>query len=252
MSSQTAMGRPEQQDDDQDCQYQSMSSANRRLCIRHGRSSGRPWGRDGAKLNSTVVSRHHALFGRQLKLPRSVGRLPDGHSCLAKVRDSGVATSLTVAAAIGAQPTEHVLRIGMPIVAETLDPARSDNMQANMLMAGIYDTLYVLDRARAPGSHRSPRGRGPSPGLVRFPRIHDPRPPRNPLHATRRFRRQASGTHGGGLCICIPAHLRSEDSLAGTVPARRQDRGDGRARQARGGCRDSDRLRRPGVRPGRG
>ena len=38
----------------------------------------------------------------------------------------------------------------MPIVAETLDPARSDNMQANMLMAGIYDTLYVLDPLARP------------------------------------------------------------------------------------------------------
>jgi len=62
----------------------------------------------------------------------------------------GVATSSTVAAAFGAQAAERVLRIGMPIVAETFDPARSDNMQANMLMAGIYDTLYVLDPVARP------------------------------------------------------------------------------------------------------
>ena len=66
------------------------------------------------------------------------------------MRALGVATWLTVAAAFGAEPAERVLRIGMPIVAETLDPARSDNMQANMLMAGIYDTLYVLDPLARP------------------------------------------------------------------------------------------------------
>ena len=62
----------------------------------------------------------------------------------------GIATWLAVAAAFGAEPAERVLRIGMPIVAETFDPARSDNMQANMLMAGIYDTLYVLDPVARP------------------------------------------------------------------------------------------------------
>ncbi len=62
----------------------------------------------------------------------------------------GVATWLVIAAAFGADPAERVLRIGMPIVAETFDPARSDNMQANMLMAGIYDTLYVLDPLARP------------------------------------------------------------------------------------------------------
>jgi oligopeptide transport system substrate-binding protein len=61
-----------------------------------------------------------------------------------------VATWLAVATAFGAEPAERVLRIGMPLVAETFDPARSDNMQANMLMAGIYDTLYVLDPLARP------------------------------------------------------------------------------------------------------
>ena len=32
------------------------------------------------------------------------------------------------AAASGADPGERVLRIGMPIVPETFDPARADNM----------------------------------------------------------------------------------------------------------------------------
>ena len=56
------------------------------------------------------------------------------------------------AAAPGADPGERVLRIGMPIVPETFDPARADNMQANMLMAGIYDTLYVLDPLARPAT----------------------------------------------------------------------------------------------------
>jgi ABC-type transport system substrate-binding protein len=38
-----------------------------------------------------------------------------------------------------------VLRVGLPAVPETLDPARSDNAQAVAVMAGIYDTLYALD-----------------------------------------------------------------------------------------------------------
>ncbi len=45
----------------------------------------------------------------------------------------------------GAGRTPGVVRIGVPIVPETLDPARSDNGQAVSIMAGIYDTLYVLD-----------------------------------------------------------------------------------------------------------
>ena len=105
--------------------------------------------------------------------------------------------------------------------------------------------------ARATGGHRPPRGRGSARSFARFPRIHDPRPPGNPLHAARRFRRQGTRTHGGGLCVCAAARLRSEDPLAGAVPVRRQDRGPRRARQACGGCGNGDRLRRACVRPGR-
>ncbi|MCC7215555.1 MAG: heme-binding protein [Burkholderiales bacterium] len=45
-----------------------------------------------------------------------------------------------------------MLRVGMPLVAETLDPARADNAQAMMVMAGIYDTLYVLDPIARPAA----------------------------------------------------------------------------------------------------
>jgi ABC-type transport system substrate-binding protein len=41
--------------------------------------------------------------------------------------------------------TTSVLRIGMPLLPSTLDPARADNAQAFMVMAGIYDTLYAFD-----------------------------------------------------------------------------------------------------------
>jgi len=54
---------------------------------------------------------------------------------------------------VGAEPAERILRIGMPLIAETFDPARSDNMQAGMLMAGIYDTMYVLDPLVRPAAH---------------------------------------------------------------------------------------------------
>ena len=51
-----------------------------------------------------------------------------------------------------AESSARALRVGMPLVPETLDPARADNMQAMMLMAGIYDTLYVLDPVARPAA----------------------------------------------------------------------------------------------------
>ncbi len=52
--------------------------------------------------------------------------------------------------AAGAEFPLGVLRVGVPLVAETLDPARADNGQAFAVMAGIYDTLFVLDPVARP------------------------------------------------------------------------------------------------------
>lgn len=60
---------------------------------------------------------------------------------------TGVATP-----AVAAERPPGVLRVGMPLVAETLDPARADNAQAFAVMAGIYDTLYVLDPVARPAA----------------------------------------------------------------------------------------------------
>ncbi|MFO1317546.1 MAG: hypothetical protein U1F58_18290, partial [Burkholderiales bacterium] len=40
---------------------------------------------------------------------------------------------------------ERVLRVGIPVMPETLDPARATNAQELMAMAGIYDSLYAHD-----------------------------------------------------------------------------------------------------------
>ncbi|MBK6395086.1 MAG: hypothetical protein IPF73_10720 [Betaproteobacteria bacterium] len=53
---------------------------------------------------------------------------------------------------MGADPPQRVIRIGMPLVPSTMDPARADNMQAQMVMAGVYDTLYVLDPLARPAA----------------------------------------------------------------------------------------------------
>ena len=72
-----------------------------------------------------------------------------------------------VAPAAGAERPPGVLRVGMPLVAETLDPARADNAQAFSVMAGIYDTLYVLDPVARPTAKavrsldRDPAGTAP-------------------------------------------------------------------------------------------
>lgn len=58
----------------------------------------------------------------------------------------GIALAVTaVTPASGADRPPGVLRVGMPLIAETLDPPRVDNTQATVVMAGIYDTLYGLD-----------------------------------------------------------------------------------------------------------
>ena len=60
----------------------------------------------------------------------------------------GVAVVLATLVAHGsasAAPVPGVLRIGIPLVPETLDPVRIDNGQAAVIAAGIHDTLYGLD-----------------------------------------------------------------------------------------------------------
>ena len=76
--------------------------------------------------------------------------------CMAILRRAG-AIALRMALAMflampaaGAEFPLGVLRVGVPLVAETLDPARADNGQAFAVMAGIYDTLFVLDPVARP------------------------------------------------------------------------------------------------------
>jgi oligopeptide transport system substrate-binding protein len=64
----------------------------------------------------------------------------------------GIALTTGMAMAADADAPVRALRVGMPLVPETLDPARADNMQVAMLMAGIYDTLYVLDPLARPAA----------------------------------------------------------------------------------------------------
>ncbi|MEP7181896.1 MAG: ABC transporter substrate-binding protein [Betaproteobacteria bacterium] len=54
--------------------------------------------------------------------------------------------------AASADAPPRTLRVGMPIVTDTLDPARFESMQAAMLMAGIFDTLYALDPLARPAA----------------------------------------------------------------------------------------------------
>ena len=59
---------------------------------------------------------------------------------------------LAAPASMGADLPQRVIRIGMPLMPSTMDPARVDNMQAQMIMAGVYDTLYVLDPLARPAA----------------------------------------------------------------------------------------------------
>ena len=63
-----------------------------------------------------------------------------------------VLATTVVPPAAGAERPPGVLRVGMPLVAETLDPPRADNTQALVVMAGIYDTLYALDPVARPAA----------------------------------------------------------------------------------------------------
>jgi ABC-type oligopeptide transport system substrate-binding subunit len=64
---------------------------------------------------------------------------------------TALATNVATPAA-GADAPVRTLRVGLPFVPETLDPARVDSMLAMYLMAGIYDTLFVLDPIARPAA----------------------------------------------------------------------------------------------------
>jgi oligopeptide transport system substrate-binding protein len=54
--------------------------------------------------------------------------------------------------AAGADAAERTLRVGIPWVPETFDPARAADMLTWYLLAGVYDTLYVLDPVARPAA----------------------------------------------------------------------------------------------------
>ena len=56
------------------------------------------------------------------------------------------------APAAGADAPMRTLRAGIPRIPETLDPARAADMLTWYLIAGIYDTLYVLDPVARPAA----------------------------------------------------------------------------------------------------
>ncbi|MEO8751859.1 MAG: ABC transporter substrate-binding protein [Casimicrobiaceae bacterium] len=74
-----------------------------------------------------------------------------GRFAAAIVLAIALATSMVPPAA-GAERPPGVLRIGLPLVPETLDPPRVDNGQALVAMAGIYDTLYAHDPLARPAA----------------------------------------------------------------------------------------------------
>ncbi len=72
-------------------------------------------------------------------------------------RVMGVAWMLGAAVCLGtasihvrADAPAGTLRVGLPLMPDTLDPARSDNMVTGNVMAGIYDALYTLDPLARP------------------------------------------------------------------------------------------------------
>lgn len=93
---------------------------------------------------------------RRLFVAQPVGCLHATNTMMRSVAFA-VAFGLTLAA-IGtapvarADPPLRTLRIGMPLLPETFDPARAEDMQTAMLLAGIYDTLYVLDPIARPAA----------------------------------------------------------------------------------------------------
>ena len=46
----------------------------------------------------------------------------------------------------------RALRVGLPIMPDTLDPARADTAMAWMVIAGLYDTLYAFDPFARPAT----------------------------------------------------------------------------------------------------
>jgi oligopeptide transport system substrate-binding protein len=61
-----------------------------------------------------------------------------------------LAIDAPVACAADAPP--RVLRLGMPGIPETLDPARSTDVMESWVMAGIYEALYLLDPLARPAA----------------------------------------------------------------------------------------------------
>ena len=140
----------------------------------------------------------------------------------------------TASVGVRADALAGTLRVGLPLMPDTLDPARSDNMVTGDVMAGIYDTLFTLDPLARPPAIVPARRGGAARGLGRLPHVHDSGPARHLLHAASGVRRQAAGTGRGGFRVLDPAHPGSEAPFAGAVPAREQDRRTRRAgRRAR-------------------
>jgi ABC-type transport system substrate-binding protein len=52
----------------------------------------------------------------------------------------------------GADASVRALHVGIPRIAESLDPAREPDTYAWYLLAGVYDTLYVLDPVARPAA----------------------------------------------------------------------------------------------------
>ena len=151
----------------------------------------------------------------------------------------------------GADSPQRVLRIGMPTMPDTMDPARTDSMQAQMIVAGVFDTLYVLDPLANPAAI-VPSAAAAWPGsLARPSHVHHPHTARHPLHAPSALWRKTARTDGGGLRVFVATHVRSGATVAEPLPSRRQDRRSRCTRRARQGGRSRVRLRRAGARPRR-
>ena len=70
--------------------------------------------------------------------------------CLRAAR-TGTA-GLCLVATMAAHAAPATLRVGMPLVPETLDPARVDNMQALAVLAAVHETLFLLDPLARPAA----------------------------------------------------------------------------------------------------
>jgi ABC-type transport system substrate-binding protein len=62
------------------------------------------------------------------------------------------ATGNLASVASAAGPASRSLHVGLPLMPDSLDPARSDTVLAWIVEAGIYDTLYALDPLARPAA----------------------------------------------------------------------------------------------------